>query len=150
MGCVERYHGTSDRERLQVHRPTTLEEAREVTAAFRTHYNTERPDQARSSGNRPPRVACPALPPSPPLPMLVDPDAWLELIAGRRYVRQVWSDGTVTVEHTRYYIGRRLAGQRVALAIVAAERALAVDHGDTLIKQLPLCGLHGEVLVLDR
>ena len=22
MGCVERYHGTSDRERLQVHRPT--------------------------------------------------------------------------------------------------------------------------------
>jgi hypothetical protein len=148
MGCVERYHGTSDRERLQVHRPTTLEEAREVTAAFRTHYNTERPDQARSSGNRPPRVAFPALPPSTPLPMLVDPDAWLELIDGRRYVRQAGSDGTVA--HTRDSIGRRPAGQRVALAIVAAERALAVDHGDTLIKQLPLCGLHGEVLVLDR
>jgi transposase InsO family protein len=149
-GFVERYHGTYGRECLKVHRPTTLEQAREVTAAFQTHYTTERPNQARSCGNRPPRVACPELPPSPPLPMLVDPDAWLELIAGRRYVRQVRSDGTVTVEHTRCYIGRRLAGQRVALAIVAAERALAVYHGDTLIKQLPLCGLHGEVLVFDR
>ena len=147
---VERYHGTYDRECLKVHRPTTLEQAREVTAAFQVHYNTERPNQARSCGNRPPRVAFPELPPSPPLPMLVDPDAWLELIDGRRYVRQVRSDGTVTVEHTRYYIGRRLAGQRVALAIVAAERALVVYHGDTMVRQLPLCGLHGEVLLFDR
>ena len=82
--------------------------------------------------------------------MVVDPDAWLDLIDGRRYIRQVRSDGTVTVEHTRHYIGRRLAGQRVALAIVAAERALAVYHGDTMVKHLPLCGLHGEVLVFDR
>src|ERR687886_2723151 len=130
MGCVERYHGTSDRERLQVHRPTTLEEAREVTAAFRTHYNTERPDQARSSGNRPPRVAFPELPPCPPLPMLVDPDAWLRLVDGRRYARRVQADGKVMVEHARYYVGHRLAGQRVALAVVAAERALDVYHGD--------------------
>ena len=83
-GCVERYHGTDDRECLKVHRPTTLEQARAVTAAFRTHYTTERPNQARSCGNRPPRVAFPELPPTPPLPMLVDPDAWLELIDGRR------------------------------------------------------------------
>src|SRR5918912_3053295 len=122
MGCVERYHGTSNRERLQVHRPTTLEGAREVTAAFRTHYNTERPDQARSCGNRPPQVAFPALPPSPPLPMLVDPDAWLPLIDGRRYVRQVRPNGTVVVEHTPYSVGQPLAGQRVTLAVAAAER----------------------------
>ena len=99
-GCVERYHGTDDRECLKVHRPTTLEQARAVTAAFRTHYNTERPNQARSCGDRPPRVAFPELPPSPPLPMLVDPDAWLPLIDGRRYVRQVRPNGTVVVEHT--------------------------------------------------
>jgi transposase InsO family protein len=63
---VERYHGSFDRECLQVHRPSTLERAREVTAAFRVHYHTERPNQARSCGNRPPRVAFPDLPPSPP------------------------------------------------------------------------------------
>jgi hypothetical protein len=30
------------------------------------------------------------------------------------------------VEHTRYYLGRRLAGQRVMLAVSAAERSLVV------------------------
>jgi hypothetical protein len=133
-----------------VHRPTTLEQAREVTNAFRVHYNTERPNQARSCGNRPPRVAFPELPPSPPLPMLVDPDAWLPLIDGRRYVRQVQANGTVTVEHTRYYVGRNLAGQRLALAVAAAERSLVVYQGATAIKQWPLRGLRGEILVFDR
>jgi transposase InsO family protein len=147
---VERYHGTYDRECLKVHRPATLEQAREVTAAFQRHYNAERPNQARSCGNRPPRVAFPELPPCPPLPMLVDTDAWLPLIDGRRYVRQVQTNGTVEVEHTRYYIGRRLAGQRVALAVVAAERSLVVYHGDTPVKQLPLGGLRREILVFDR
>ena len=149
-GFVERYHGTYDRECLKVHRPTTLEQAREVTATFQAHYNTERPNQARSCRNRPSRVAFPELPPSLPLPMLVDPDAWLRLIDGHRYLRQVRADGSIVVEHIRYYVGRRLAGQRVAVAVCAAERTLVVYHGETLLKQLPLCGLHGEVLLFDR
>ena len=141
---------TYDRECLKVHRPSTLEQAREVTAAFRVHYTTERRNQARSCGNRPPRVAFPELPPSPPLPMLVDPDAWLPLSDRRRYVRQVQANGTVKVEHTRYSVGRRLAGQRVALAVDAAERSLVVYHGDTPVKHLPLCGLHRQTLVFER
>ena len=147
---VERYHGSFDRECLQVHRPGTLEQAREVTATFQTHYHTERPNQARSCGNRPPRVAFPELPPCPPLPMLVDPDAWLRLIDGRRYVRQVQADGSVIIEHARYYVGRRLAGQRVVLAVAAAERALVAYHGDRPLKHLPLHGLRGEVLPFDH
>jgi hypothetical protein len=43
----------------------------------------------------------------------------------------------------RYYVGHRLAGQRVALAVVANERALDVYHGDVLLKRLPLRGLRG-------
>jgi hypothetical protein len=82
--------------------------------------------------------------------MLVDPDAWLALIDGRRYVRQVQANGTVKLEHTRYSVGRNLAGQRVALAVSAAERSLIVYHGDTPLKRLPLRGLHPEVLVFDR
>jgi hypothetical protein len=38
----------------------------------------------------------------------------------------------------------------VALAVAAAEWSLLVYHGDTPVKQLPLCGLHREVLVFDR
>ena len=42
-----------------------MSQTREVTAAFREHYNRERPNQALTCGNRPPLVAFPALPPRP-------------------------------------------------------------------------------------
>jgi hypothetical protein len=78
------------------------------------------------------------------------------LAAGPAHSRRAVPDpevperATRRVYSARCYIGRRLADQRVALAIVAAEWALAVYHGDTMIKQLPLCGLHGKVLLFDR
>src|SRR4051794_32044247 len=55
--------------------------------AYREHYNYQPPNQALSCGNRPPRVAFPALPARPSVPLLVDPDTWLETIDGRGYVR---------------------------------------------------------------
>jgi hypothetical protein len=147
---VERDHGTYERECLRVYQPATLERAREVTAAFRDHDHDERPNQARSCGNRPPRSAFPDLPPCPPVPGVVDPDAWLRLVDGRRYGRQVQANGTVAVEHERYHVGRRLGGQRVALAVVASEQALVVHHGGAAVKRLPLRGLYGEPLPFDR
>ncbi len=52
---VERYHRSFGKECLEVLRPGTEEEVREATDAFFVHYNTERPNQALSCGNRPPR-----------------------------------------------------------------------------------------------
>jgi Integrase core domain len=147
---VERFNGTYKRECLLVHRPATLEQAREVTAAFRGHYNEERPNQARSCGNRPPLVAFPALLPRPPAPAEVDPDAWLGLVDGRRYVRTVLGGGTVAVEHQRYYVGKHLTGQRVAVAVAAAERALVVRQGQTVVKRFSLRGLRQERLPFER
>jgi len=147
---VERYHGTYERECLRIHRPTTLEGAREVTAAFRQHYNEERPNQARSCGNCPPRVAFPALPPRPAVPAEVDPDGWLHLVEGRRYVRTVLASGTVVLDQQRYYVGRCFAGQRVALAVMPGERALVVHRGGTIVKRLPLRGLREARLDFDR
>jgi hypothetical protein len=141
---IERYHGTYEAECLRVDRPATLEDARAVTAAFRRHYNEERPNQALSCANRPPRVAFPDLPPRPPLPAEVDPDAWLRLVDGRRYARTVRARGDVVVEHARYYVGQRLAGQRVAVAVAADARVLVVRHRGAVLKRLPLRGLHGE------
>jgi hypothetical protein len=135
---------------LRVHRPGTLERAREVTAAFRAHYNGERPNQARSCGNRPPLVAFPALPPRPPVPAEVDPDAWLRLVAGRRYLRTVTSQGAVDVEHERYYVGRRLAGRRVAVAVAPAEQALVIRHGEAVVRRAPLRGLLATPLPFER
>ena len=138
---VERYHRTLEHECLRVHRPATLEQAGEVTASFQEHDHIERPNQACSGGNRPPREAFPDLPPRPPVPLEVDPDVWLRLVDGRRYLRTVSPDGAVTVEHARYYVGRRLTGRRVAVAVAAAERALVIRHGEAVVKRAPLRGL---------
>lgn len=56
-GCVERSHRTYQQECLNHERPTTLEQARTATEAFRVHSNAQRPKQARSCENRPPLVA---------------------------------------------------------------------------------------------
>ena len=149
-GFVERFHRTLEYECLRVHRPATLERAQEVTAAFREHYNRERPNQARSCGNRPPLEAFPALPPRPSAPAEVDPDAWLRLVAGRRYLRTVTAEGTFEVEHERYYVGPRLAGRRVAVALAPAEGALVIRHGDAVVKRAPLRGLLAMPLPIER
>jgi hypothetical protein len=135
---VERDNGTYERACLQGHRPATLEQAREVTAAFHYHYNHERPNQARSCGNRPPRVAFPVLPARPALPGRVDPDRWLGLLDRRRFVRKVHPNGTVLVEHDRYDVGRQLSGQYVVVSVEAGTRTLVVQHQQRVIKRLAL------------
>jgi hypothetical protein len=140
---VERYHRTLECECLQVQRPTTLEQAREATATFGRHYNEERPNQAATCGNRPPRAAFPSLPSLPALPAQVDPDRWLQAVHGRHYVRKVKGDGTILVGEGRYYVARALAGQYVVLQVDAGDRALVVRHRQQAIKRLPVRGLHG-------
>jgi len=71
---VERFHRTLSQECLQVHRPGTHEQVYEATLAFVPHDHDERPNQARSCSNRPPRVACPEFPTLPAVPEMVDPD----------------------------------------------------------------------------
>ncbi len=117
-----------------------------MTVAFAQHYNTERPHQGRSCGNRPPRVAFPILPELPTVPDLVDPDRWLQVHDGLHLVRKVRRDGTVRVDLKSYYVGRTLAGQHVALHLSAANRAWLVVQEHQVLKTLPLKGLSGQVL----
>src|SRR5437899_12172376 len=88
-GFVERYNRTYQEECLALDRPTTLEQARSVTETFVKHYNIERPHQGISCGNRPPLTAFPTLAPLPPLPEMVDPDAWLRTLDGLHLERKV-------------------------------------------------------------
>src|SRR5258708_15076641 len=102
-GFVERYHRTYQEECLAVQRPGTLEQVREVSAAFAQHYNWSRPHQGLSCGNRPPRGAFPTLPELPAVPDVVDPDRWLQASDGLHLVRLVRRDGTVRVDLKSYY-----------------------------------------------
>jgi Integrase core domain len=148
-GFVERYHRSYTEECLRIERPRTVEEVRTVTAAYREHYNFERPNQALSRGNRPPRVAFPALPARPSVPLLVDPDAWLETIDGRGYVRRVQENGCVVVGDAIYYVGRDRGGQEVAFIIDARAREFIVVQAGQELKRLAIKGLHRRIVPFD-
>ena len=64
---VERYHRTYGQECLQVHQPSTLQEVCEVTEAFLSHYNNERPRKAASLWQRSPSCGLDARYPRCPL-----------------------------------------------------------------------------------
>ncbi len=146
---VERYHRSYNQECLRVERPTTLEEVRTVTAAYKEHYNWQRPNQALSCANQPPRVAFPLLPPRPSIPLCVDPDAWLGGIDGWAYVRRVDASGFVTIGDDPYYIQRKLAGQEVAVQVAAPTREFIIAHRGRELRRLPIKGLVRQILSFD-
>lgn len=82
-GFVERYNKTYEYECLQIHRPQSQTAVAELNPQFREHYNQERPNQAITCHNQPPRLAFPNLPELPRLPDYVDPDGWLHAIDGK-------------------------------------------------------------------
>ena len=146
---VERYHRAYQEECLAVQRPADLEHAQQVTSRFQQHYNFERPHQGLACGNRPPRVAFPTLPQRPPLPSVVDPDAWLRVIDGRVYTRRITRNGTIRVANQRYYIRRTLRGHHVAVQVDAPTGQFIIRHGGRLLKHVPIRGLHRRPMAFD-
>ena len=147
---VERYHRTYNQECLALERPTTLDEARTVTENFQQHYNFQRPNQALSCGNQPPRTAFATLPHLPALPSTVDPDGWLTPLDGLHLVRKVDAHGMVSVDLKRYYVSSQLVGHHVVLHLDSASRCLQVLSEQRLIKLLPLKGLVGHRLSYEQ
>jgi hypothetical protein len=94
---VARFHRSLGQECLQVHRPGTLSEVVSLTETSLSHYNSERPNQARSCGNQPPRVTCPTFPTLPAVPEMVDPDRWLLQVKKRAFARTIRVDGKLTI-----------------------------------------------------
>lgn len=147
---VERYHRSYNQECLQIHRPATLQEVREVTEQFLLHSNQQRPHQGRSCKNQPPRVAFPTLPVLPPLPEKVDPDRWLQSLHGQAFARRVGPDGCVDVDLEPYYIKQAFAGTSVVLFVNAPQKVFQVWHEGALIKEMPMKGLYGQELPFER
>ncbi len=147
---VERYHRSLKQECLLVLRPQTLEQVREANEAFVQHYNHERPNQALSCGNLPPRVAFPSLPSLPPVPGLVDPDAWLRHVHGQHFLRKVRHNGTVLIDDVPYYIQQSLVGQYVDLCVNAAKQEVIVWHEHQPLKRLPIKGLQKTLLTFEQ
>jgi transposase InsO family protein len=147
---VERYHRTYQQECLALDRPSDLAQAKAATELFLRHYNVERPNQALSCGNQPPRTAFPHLPALPALPELVDPDGWLDAFDGVHLERKVDRRGTVSLDLKRYYVSPTLAGQHVVLHLDAKAHCVQVLHEQQLIKSLPIKGLVGHLLSFEQ
>jgi hypothetical protein len=139
---VERYHRAYQEECLAVHCPTNFEQACQVTEQFVKHYNEERPNQALSCANCPPKIAFPQLPQRPMPPAQINPDAWLAALDKQVFVRRVNKNGTVKLNNHSYYIKQTLVGHLVSLKIDATQQQLIVLHQGQLLKQLPVHGLH--------
>lgn len=147
---VERFHRSLGQECLQIHRPATLSQVAEFTEAFLAHYNQERPNQARSCGNQPPRVAYPAFPTLPAVPQTVDPDYWLVQVHKRAFARTVRAKGDLTINCQNYYVSRTLAGQRVTCWVNAAEKHFEIWQPGKLIKTIPIKGLYGKTMPFEE
>jgi hypothetical protein len=91
--------------------PIPESRVQEVTEAFLTHYNDERPNQARSCSNQPPRVACEQFPSLPAIPQTVDPDRWLMQVNKQPFARTIRAGGDLTINRQDCYVSRRLAGK---------------------------------------
>lgn len=149
-GFVEREHRSYQEECLARERPSTLEQARAVTAQWQQHYNCQRPNQALSCQNQPPQVAAADLPTLPRPPAQVDPDGWLAELDGWHVERKVNAQGMAQVDLHRSYVDVHRAGQRVTLQVQAATGSLLIWQEGTLLKTVPLRGLLGQSLTFER
>src|SRR5260221_13335100 len=110
---VERLHATVEHEYRQICLPDSLEATRESLPRFQRHYNTQRPHQGVTCGNRPPTIAHPQLPRRPRLPAQVDPDRCLAAYPGRGFARRVKANGSVLLDDQLYYVRTQYAGSAV-------------------------------------
>jgi hypothetical protein len=147
---VERYNKTYKYETIFIYRPETYEQVIEMNLNEKSFYNYQRPNQARSCGNRPPRLAFPNLPALPSVPAMIDPDRWLETVDGALFTRRVNAAGSVQVDKHKYYIGRAYRGRSVVLQVDAANRQFNVELANKPLKTIPLKGLEDRLMSFDE
>jgi len=138
---VERYHRSFEYACLRVYQPTDLETATRVTFAYQQFYNEARPHQGLSCHNRPPRVACPTVPPLPPVPATVDADRWLQAYDGQMFARKVQRGGLVLIGDLAYYVKIALVKQHVTLRVDAETGMFVVDADGREVQRLAIKGL---------
>lgn len=145
-GYVERFNRTYNQEGIQIYRPHSLSQVLDMNLDIRFHYNFQRPNQARSCGNQPPRLAFDHLPHLPALPEMIDPDRWLHTLSDRLFKRRVNQAGSIKVDKHSYYIGRAHHGRYVVLKVDPLNHLFLVEWAGTLIKSIPIKGLQNQLM----
>lgn len=138
---VERYHKNFKYECQLVEQPHDLTSTVEVNQRYVHFYNFERPNQALTCANQPPRLKFPQAPHLTPVPATIDPDRWLLALTGKTYPRKLDRKGCFQLGNQTYYVQQKLHGRSVLVWVDGQQRELAVFADRALIKQLPIKGL---------
>lgn len=153
-GHIERFHRSLGSECLNVFLPADLGQTSEVVSPYKEHYNRERPHQGAACNNQPPLKAFSKLPELPALPLIVDPERWLNAFDKHTFTRRVVANGSVKVDKYSYYLKKGLAGERVSIEIDGAARELIFRTAGSegpgkWIKQIPIKGMQKQELAYE-
>jgi len=143
---VERYHRNLKYECLLIHLPENLAATIEVNQRYVHHYNFERPNQAITCENQPPRLKFPQPPQLPKVPETIDPDRWLAEMHGKTYKRRLSRDGRFQLGNQTYYVQKQLHGRYILIWIDGQQRELSIFANRKLIKKIPIKGLQNRMM----
>ncbi len=139
---VERYHRNFKYECQLIEKPCDLPTTIEVNRRYMRFYNFERPNQAITCGNHPPRLKFPEMPALTPVPETIDPERWLLALTGKTYKRRLDHNGCFQLGNQTYYVQARRRGHMVLVWVDGHQRTLNIFADSSLVKKLAIKGLH--------
>jgi hypothetical protein len=143
---VERYHRNFKYECQLIERPSDLHSTVAVNQRYVRFYNFERPNQAITCGNQPPRTKFPEMTALSPVPQIIDPDRWLLALTDKSYKRRLDRNGCFQLGNQTYYVQKKRRGQIVVIWVDGQQRILMVLANQVLIKKLPIKGLQNRMM----
>ena len=142
---VERYHRNYKYE-CQYRATPGSRHTIATNAPYVHFYNFERPNQAITCGNQPPRVKFPRPPELSPVPDIIDPDRWLVLQTGKTYTRRLDRNGTFQLGNQTYYVQQKLHGRSVTIWVDGRKKELGIFVGRQAFKKIPIKGLQNRLM----
>jgi hypothetical protein len=143
---VERYHRNFKYVCQLINSPHDLDSTVDLNRPYVHFYNFERPNQALTCGNQPPRVKFPNPPNLSPVPHTIDPDRWLLVLTGKTYKRRLDRNGCFQLGNQTYSVQKKLHGQYALIWVDGQRRELAIFAVRQLVKKLPIKGLQNRLM----
>ena len=143
---VERSHKNFKYECQLIDPPHDLASPLDIKRPYVHFYNFERPTQALTCGNQPPRLKFPNPPHWLPVPPTMDPDRWRLALTGQTYKRRLDRHGCFQLGNQTYSVQKKLHGHFGIVWVDGQPRELAIFAHRQLVKKLPIQGLQNRLM----
>jgi hypothetical protein len=143
---VERYHRNFKYECQLLEQPSDLTSTLELNQHYVHFYNFERPNQAITCANQPPRVKFHQTLKLSLVLSTIDLDRWVLTLTGKTYKRKLGRNGCFQLGNQTYCVQKKLHGHGVIVWVDGQRRELAIFGNQALIKKLPINGLQNQLM----